>query len=269
VRVVIQMTTTMSKIERSALKKRFYRALVSRIYPWASGIVSSSRGVADDFTQYTGIPANRVTTIYNPVITDHMLEQAKEAVDHPFFQGGQPPVIVALGRLTAAKDYPTLLRAYALVRKGRSSRLMIIGEGEERSSLEKLARELGLGKDIDLPGFVENPFAFLSKSAVYVLSSAWEGLPSTLIEALACGCQVISTDCPHGPAEILAGGEYGYLVPVGDADAISAAIFNVLDGYRCKPVPPAWLDQFKIQNIAHQYLDVLGMMDGIDGGRDR
>lgn len=261
VRVVVQMTTTMSKIKRSVLKKRFYRALVSRIYPWASGIVSSSRGVADDFTRYTGIPANRVTTIYNPVITDYLLEQAKEAVGHPFFLRGQPPVIVALGRLTAAKDYPTLLRAYALVRKERSSRLMIIGEGEERSSLERLAAELGVEKNVAMPGFVENPFAILSKSAVYVLSSAWEGLPSTLIEALACGCQVVSTDCPHGPAEILAGGKYGCLVSVGDAVAMSAAILNVLDGYRCKPVPPAWLDQFKIDKVCHRYLDVLGVKD--------
>jgi glycosyltransferase involved in cell wall biosynthesis len=261
VRVVVQMTTTMSRIKRSAFKKRLFRLLVSRIYPWASGIVSSSRGVADDFTQYTGIPADRVTTIYNPVITDTLLEQAKETVGHPFFQAGQPPVIVALGRLTAAKDYPTLLRAYALVRKEHPSRLVIMGEGEERSSLEGLAAELGLGKEVDLPGFVENPFAILGKSVVYVLSSAWEGLPSTLIEALACGCQVVSTDCPHGPAEILAGGEYGCLVPVGDAVAMSAAILNVLDGYRCKPVPPDWLDQFKIDTICHRYLDVLAVKD--------
>jgi glycosyltransferase involved in cell wall biosynthesis len=260
-RMVVLLTTTMSKHKRTPIKKKVERLMVSRIYPWADCIVASSHGVEDDFLRYTGISPRHVKTIYNPVITDSILEQAMQPVEHPFFDPGQPPVIVAFGRLTAAKDYPTLLKAYARVRKTRPSRLVIIGEGEQRSELEEMIQELGIGEDVHLPGYVQNPFAYLRRGAVFVLSSAWEGLPSVLIEALACGSPIVSTDCPHGPSEILDGGRYGYLVPVGDDEAVASAILRVLAGETCQTAPPAWLDQFRFENVREQYLEILSLID--------
>jgi glycosyltransferase involved in cell wall biosynthesis len=144
-----------------------------------------------------------------------------------------------VGRLTPQKDFPTLLRAFAGVRRHRRARLVILGEGEERAALTALAGELGLSDDdVAMPGFRENAMAFMAASAVFVLSSAWEGLPTVLIEALAAGTRVVSTDCPSGPREILQNGRLGALVPVRNAPALSQAILDCLE----RPADTASLD---------------------------
>src|SRR5262249_43075680 len=146
---------------------------------------------------------------------------------HPWFRPSAPPVVLGAGRLHAQKDFPTLLRAFAQVRAKREARLMILGEAkcaEYRTELMALAAQLGIADDVMLPGFVANPFAYMARAAVFVLSSAWEGLPTVLIEALASGCPVVSTACPSGPREILENGKYGPLVPVGDDTALANAI---------------------------------------------
>jgi glycosyltransferase involved in cell wall biosynthesis len=158
-----------------------------------------------------------------------LFEQAKQPVSHPWFEQNRLPVILAVGRLTKAKDYPTLFRAFSLVRQVRPAKLLILGEGEERSNLERLAIELGIQNDVSMPGFVDNPFAFMAKASVFVLSSAWEGFGNVLVEALACGCPVVATDCRSGPREILDNGRYGRLVPVGDHEALAKAILETLD----------------------------------------
>ena len=147
----------------------------------------------------------------------------------------RPPVILGCGRLTQQKDFPTLVRAFALMRPRFDARLMILGKGgsskndqQERNRLSALAADLGVGDAVTLPGFVDNPLAYMSQAALFVLSSAWEGLPTALIEAMACGCPVVSTDCLSGPAEILEDGALGPLVPVGDADALADAMFQTL-----------------------------------------
>jgi len=151
-----------------------------------------------------------------------------------------------------------LLRAFALVRRKRMARLLIFGEGEERDTLEKLARELGVEEDVDLPGFVENSFSYLRRATAFVLSSLYEGLPTVLIEALASGCSVISTDCPGGAREILANGKYGDLVPVGDADAMADAICRILDG-KAHSVDQEWLEQFELNHVVDRTLRMLGL----------
>ncbi len=188
-----------------------------------------SRGAADDLARTLGIPRERVEVVYNPVITPAILARAKMALDHPWFAPGQPPVIIGVGRLTRQKDFPTLIRAFAEVRRQRSARLIILGEGEERAALEALIAELGVGDDVSLPGFHENAMAYMARAALFVLSSAWEGLPTVLIEALAAGTRVVSTDCPSGPREILQGGRLGALVPVGDSGALARAMTDALD----------------------------------------
>ena len=197
-------------------------------YRLASDVVSVSRGVAEDLIAVTGLAPERVHTISNPVVTPQLLEQVGEPLCHPWFAPGSPPVLLGVGRLVAQKDFATLLRAFARLREDRDLRLLILGEGSRRAALEGLAVELGVAAHVAMPGNVPNPLPYMTRAAALVLSSAWEGLPGVLIEALACGCPVVSTDCPSGPAEILQGGRLGPLVPVGDDAALAAAVAGVL-----------------------------------------
>jgi glycosyltransferase involved in cell wall biosynthesis len=198
-------------------------------YPWASSVVAVSRGAADDLARAAGLPRDLVEVVYNPVITPEAVVAARRPPDHPWFAPGQPPVILGVGRLTQQKDFPTLLRAFAEVRRRRAARLMILGEGEDRDELTSLAAELGVSDDVALPGFQDNAMAYMAGSRLFVLSSAWEGLPTVLIEALAAGARVVSTDCPSGPREILQDGRLGALVPVGDSSALAEAMVVALD----------------------------------------
>jgi glycosyltransferase involved in cell wall biosynthesis len=134
---------------------------------------------------------------------------------------------------------------------------MILGDGEDRPELQTLVQELGLEEAVALPGFVDNPYKFMKRADVFVLSSKWEGLPTVLIEALACGCPVVSTDCPSGPAEILEGGRWGPLVPVGDAGSLAKAILQVLE----RPLNRELLQkrglEFTVERAVQQYLELL------------
>ncbi len=166
--------------------------------------------------QFTGLARDHITTVYNPTVTPEMMEKAKEPLDHPWFAPDQPPVILGVGRYHANKDFPTLIRAFAKVRSGRPARLVILGDAEPGNKRDRylaeinaLVAELGIADDIDFPGFTINPYRYMSRAAVFVLSSLREGFPNVLVEAMACGCPVVATDCPHGPPEILANGAFG------------------------------------------------------------
>ena len=258
-RIVVSVHSTLTRATSNEphVRGRLVPRLAGWFYPWADEVVAVSQGVAEDLAASTGLSAERIKVIYNPVVTPELLKKAQEPLDHPWFASGQPPVILAVGRLTVAKDYPTLIRAFALVRAKRSVRLMILGEGEERSGLENLVRELKLEENVLLPGHVDNPYNYMAQAAVFVLSSAWEGFGNVLVEAMAVGTPVVSTDCPSGPAEILEGGKWGRLVPTGNpaalADAITATIIDRpgdagLDRY---------LENFGLERISGEYLKVL------------
>jgi glycosyltransferase involved in cell wall biosynthesis len=215
---------------------RFLPALVRRAYGQADAVVAVSDGVADDLAAWSGLPRAQIVTIYNPVVTEELRHLARAPVDHPWFQPGAPPVIMSAGRLGRAKDFPTLIRAFARVRRNRPARLVIFGTGKSEAKTDKsaaalraLAADLGIGDDLALPGFVTNPFAYMARAAIFALSSINEGLPGVLIQAMACGCPVVSTDCPSGPAEILEGGRWGLLVPPGDDAALAEAILATLE----------------------------------------
>ncbi len=227
-------------------------------YGWADGIVSVSHGVAQDLAQITRLKPECIRVIYNPILTPELQARAREPLDHPWFAPDQPPVIMGVGRLRSQKDFPLLIRAFAQVRRSRPARLLILGSGPEKSHLLELARQLGVQADVSLPGFVQNPYAYLARAAVFALSSAWEGFGNVLVEALAVGVPVVSTDCESGPAEILDGGRYGRLVPVGDSEAMAEAILSVLAG-QTQPVDSAWLTQFSLEAAVEHYLQVLGV----------
>jgi glycosyltransferase involved in cell wall biosynthesis len=230
-RVVVTLHNTLSvKMAGQPGWRRMLSSHIMRIaYRRAAAVVAVSKGVADDAARMTGFPRERIDVIYNPVITPGLLARANESFEHPWFSSGQPPVLLSVGRLNKQKDYGRLIRAMDKVRQSQPARLIILGEGEERPALEKLIASLGLQDCVALPGFVANPYAYMRHAAMFVLSSAWEGLPTVLIEAMAVGMPVVATDCPSGPFEILKGGELGPLVPVGDLSALSDAILSVLE----------------------------------------
>ncbi|MFO1418471.1 MAG: glycosyltransferase [Methylotetracoccus sp.] len=231
-RIVIRMDTHLSKaLERSGPVRRLSYYLPMRwLYPKADALVAVSQGVADDTAKIIGVPPEWITLIHNPVITADLDAQAAQPVEHPFLSSKALPVLVGSGRFTRQKDFPTLLRAFARVRAVTPCRLLILGDGkrEEREQLEALVAQLGVADDVSMPGFVPNPYAYIAKCDLFVLSSIWEGSPTVLTEALALGVPVVATDCPSGPMEITQNGRYGRLVPMEDPEALAQAIVAAL-----------------------------------------
>jgi glycosyltransferase involved in cell wall biosynthesis len=239
------------------LIRRLLRRTLGVVYPWADQVIAVSKGVARDVQRLTGLPDDRVTTIYSPVVGPEIARRAAETVDHAWANDTRVPLVLAAGRLSLQKDFPTLLRAFRRVRDARAAHLVILGEGHQRDKLESLVRNLGLEEDVALPGRVDNPFAWMARAAVFVLSSAWEGLPGVVIEALACGCPVVSTDCPSGPREILADGAIGPLVPVHDDRALAGAILAILTAPPDRAKLFRRAEAFRIDTGVDAYLRVL------------
>lgn len=257
-RVVVNEQNTISRSARNSARRRqrIVPYLVKRFYPWADTVIGNSQGVADDLRQVTGLPDEQIKILYNPVVTPELREKVQAPLNHPWFEPGQPPVVLAVGRLTKQKDFPTLIRAFAQVHRKRPARLLILGEGPDRSALEALVDQIGLEDDVALPGFVENPYAYMNRASLYVLSSRWEGLPTVLIEALYCGLSIVATDCPSGPREILAEGQYGVLVPVRDEIALAQAIEAGLAGQVPHPPAESW-HPYSLEAVVDQYIDLL------------
>jgi glycosyltransferase involved in cell wall biosynthesis len=266
-RVVVREANTPSQalLRNPRRIKRLTGRLIPYIYPKADAIVASSQGMQHDLTANFRIPPHKIRRIPNPLPLAWTRQHAQAPVQHPWFAAGQPPVILSVGRLERAKDFATLIRAFAKVRAEQEARLMILGEGSMRPQLETLVREFGLSECVALPGFDPNPFRYMARAKVFAMSSIYEGFPNVLVQALACGCPVVSTDCPSGPSEILNGGAYGHLVPVGDADALAASILKVLQGEARYP-PADWIEQFDESVVCRGYLEVLfGTKQGASG----
>lgn len=259
-RIVVREANHLSREARYDPRWRYRLTplFARQFYPWADSIVAVSQGVALDLSQVTRLPEERIRVIYNPTITPEFTSKIQEPIDHPWFSPGQLPVILGVGKLEAQKDFPTLIRAFAQVRQKQKARLVILGWGPDRPRLEALIQELGIQDDVDLAGHVKNPLPYMARAAMFVLSSGWEGLPNVLIEAMATGIPVISTNCKSGPAEILDNGNYGLLTPVGDNQALAEAILDVFAG-KAKSVDPSWLKQFTLENSIQAYLDIMGL----------
>jgi len=242
----------------SSAKSRIAQRLMRLAYRRADGVIAVSEGVADALRTVVGVEEDRLAVLYNPVVSAELDELAKADPGHRWFAAGQPPVVLGVGSLTPRKDFATLVEAFAELRRRRPARLIVLGEGPERARLERLVDELSLSDDVDLPGFTRNPFAYMSRAAVYVLSSNLEGLPGSLIQALACGCPSVATDCPSGPREILQDGRVGPLVDVGDAGAMAAAIAAVLDDPPPRSTLTRSVERFEATTVlanVHAYLE--------------
>jgi glycosyltransferase involved in cell wall biosynthesis len=261
VRIVGRLGTNLSAAleGRSGFARWLRTAPMDLIYPRVDHVVCVSQGVLEDTRALTGLPDERLSVIRNPVVTPRLAELAAQPADHPWAADPTVPLILGAGRLTEQKDFPTLVRAFARLRKDRPARLVILGDGRQRGVLETLARERGVAADLALPGFAPNPYAWMARAKLFVLSSAWEGSPNVLTEALALGLPSVATDCPSGPREILAGGRWGPLVPVGDDAALAAAMAATLDD----PQPPealrAAVAEYTRDAAAGAYLRVLGL----------
>ena len=261
-RVVVCQHNIMSQhlqeyAERTGPRRaRLALGLMRRAFLQAGAIVAVSEPVREDLQRTAGIPSERVVTISNPVVTRELRALADAPLRHPWFAPGAPPVVIGVGRLAEQKNFQSLIRAFACIRRQRPARLLILGEGPLRGELAALAAALDAAEDVALPGFVGNPYRYMSRASVFVLSSKWECHPLVLAEALACGCPVVSTDCFHGPSEVLRGG-IGRIVPPGDEAALAAAIAATLDR------PPAreplvergmW---FSVERAAERYVRLI------------
>lgn len=267
VRLVGRLGTTVSAAleGQGRVRRAAWYAGMRLFYPGVDRIVAVSEGVAEDVRRITGLTRERVGVVRNPVWTPRLERLAREAPPHPWLEQASVPVILGAGRLTRQKDFLTLVRAFAQVRAVRECRLLVLGEGRQREALLALAKTLGVERDVALPGFQRNPYAWLARASLFVLSSAWEGSPNVLTEALALGVPVVATDCPSGPREILAGGRYGRLVPVGDVRALARAMLETLE----RPLPRETLQEaarpYTLEASTRGYLEALGLVPGDDG----
>ncbi len=244
------------------LMQTFKWATVKRFYPMADAIVAASSGVAQDLAQNADIPRQRISVIHNPVVTPDFSQKAAAAVDHLWFESDQPPVLLGVGRIVKQKSFATLVKAFALVRQQQPAKLMILGDVDPREpdvkpELDRLIKQFGITDDVAFPGFVDNPYAYMAKADVFVLSSIYEGFGNVVAEAIAAGTPVVSTDCDSGPAEILEQGKYGKLVPVGNAEAMAEAIVAMLRQPTDARDLMARSQAFTIDCVVRQYLDIL------------
>lgn len=226
-------------------------------YRYADSFVGVSEGVSAGLRRM-GLPPGRVHTIYNPTLTDDVFTLAAERPAHKWLCDKQTKVILGAGRFTGQKGFETLIGAFRTVLNHLECRLIIIGEGPDRGKLERLVKDLRLTEYVDLPGFARNPYSYMKNADLYVLSSRYEGLGCTLVEAAALGTPVVSTDCPSGPSEILNGGEYGALVPVGDPNALAEAMVDSLMRPRDTNAAARWVrEMFSVETAAEKYLGLL------------
>ena len=255
--LIVRVASTMSKdAARRRLPRRVAWMPWRRLLPSADAVVANSVGATEDLERFVPPLRHTVRTIHNPVVWPHIAKQAAETLDHPWFEDGVP-VILSAGRLVPAKGHETALRAFAEVVKSRPAHFMILGEGPDQERLVGLTHTLKVAHLVDFAGFQINPFAYMARAAVFVLASSYEGLPNVLIQAMACGTPVVSTDCPSGPREILDGGKWGQLVPVANWRALAAAILHTLDAPVDRDALTARASAYDGESSVDQYMALL------------
>lgn len=253
----VQNTALTSSSSTGNWMQRNRAWLIRALYRYADHRIAISQGVADELHLLIGRHAEPLSVIHNPVVTPIFHAQLAEAPVHPWFHDKSIPLIIAVGRLNIQKDYQTMLAAFALLRAVRPARLMILGRGELLEETKGTAKTLGIEDSVHFAGFVSNPYACMKEARLFVLSSRWEGLANVIAEALACGTPVVSTDCPSGPAEILKHGEFGWLTPVGDAEALARSMAEALDAELDREKLRRRGTDFDVRKIADRYLAVL------------
>jgi glycosyltransferase involved in cell wall biosynthesis len=256
-RVIIRVVNTPSEVAAAATTpmQRLTIMLARRLYRRADALVACSFGVADDLAEFARTDRSSIRTLPAAVVGEEVTHLAAQPLSHPWFSANEPPVVLAVCSLREKKNVPMLIEAFARVQRQRAVRLLILGDGPERASLERRVEELGLGDSVALPGFDANPYRYLSRCSVFALPSNREGLPGVLIEALVCGANIVSTDCRSGPREILDDGRYGRLVPTGDVKAMAQALLAALDD-PIKPPAESWAP-YTSERAADAYVELI------------
>ncbi len=230
---------------------------IRKLYPKADHVIAVSSGVKEHLVRLVGLLPDQVSVIPNPVIHDGMLEQSRESIEHPWFLDDNSPVIIGVGRLSRQKNFSFLIDAFSRVRQFLDCRLMIIGEGRYQARLKRQVQRLGISEHVEFMGFQSNPYAFMARADIFVLSSLWEGSPNVLTEALALGIPSVATDCPSGPKEILDHGRFGFLVEMNDIKGMADAILKTITD----PPPPEKLKKavsdYTIEESSRRYLNVI------------
>jgi glycosyltransferase involved in cell wall biosynthesis len=248
----------------SSPKKTFGRWLTYNVSPYlyqcATGVIAVSQGVADELTVMAPRMASKIRVAPTPVISDDVIAQGDVLVDHPWFIEHDKPIIITAARLEPHKGHLALLHAFAIARKKRNARLVILGEGTLEERMRREIALLGLQDHVAMLGFAKNPFAYISKADVFVLASEFEGLPNVLVQAMAFGTPIVSTDCKSGPAEILCGGRFGTLVPVGDVGALAAGIEHAVTLPRQHDGMAYARRRYGARNAAVEYLAMAGLV---------
>ena len=264
VRLVVSERNTLSVAVANTTRRRtrLMPTLVRWAYPRADAVVAVSEGVAEDLVTGFGLEPSSVHVLNNPVVTPDVTRMRSLPATHPWLRDPALKVVLAVGRLVPQKDHATLVEAFARAGLGPDVRLVVLGEGPLRPELEAAVARHGLTGVVDLPGFVDNPYAEMAAADLFVLPSRWEGSPGVLIEAMACGVPVVATDCPSGPLQILAGGRFGRLVPVGDVDGLARAVADGVAGRVPPPPPESWAG-YTQDLVVDRYLEVL--LDGRHG----
>lgn len=253
--VVEHSTLSAASSGSQSLRERLLPRLMRLTYPRAAAVVAVSSGVADDLANTIGLGRAKIRVIHNPIVSPRLSHLAGEIVEHPWFAEGEPPVVLGVGRLVAAKNFELLVRAFSIVRGSVHARLVILGEGPERRKLERLIDRLDLTAHVKLPGYTDNPYSFMRQADVLALSSRWEGLPTVLVEAMAVGTPVVSVDCPSGPAEILENGAWGRLIEREAPHELAVGILQAFREPRGRAISRA--AEFGVERVVDSYAELL------------
>lgn len=260
-RLVLRNGTTVSidLRDRKPLDRFFQRLSMRHLYGAADSVLMPSSGAADDFAAFTGVDRGHISVVPSPVISQELFELAAAPVEHPWLADKRLPVILGVGELCGRKDFETLIRGFALLRGSTPARLIILGRGRRRERLLALANELAVAGDVDLPGFEPNPYRFIARADLFASTSRWEGMPVVLIEALALGRRVVSTDCPSGPRELLDQGRLGRLVPISDEHGLAAAMRAALDEQPPVEAMQRAASAYRVEASTDAYLAAMGL----------
>lgn len=258
-KAIVRVASMPSYLTRSPLKKWTEKWLLRLLYPLADALIAVSKAVADDLMAFAKIERDRIAVIYNPVLSPEFEKQKSGPVQELVDVFAEKKVILGVGRLSKVKNFPALIEVFSIIKHQPDLALVFLGEGEERARLEELVERLGLKELVYFPGYVDNPYPYMCKASVVVLPSRYEGLSNVLIQALGCGTPVVATDCPGGNREILNFGEFGYLVPVDDKEALADAIIRAVSSPRSE-IPEFWLKQFRTEVVCGRYADIIGRL---------
>lgn len=239
--------------KKETLKSKVVNKIFCKTIALADTIVVTNKAMYDEFLLLTNINSQKIHIIPNPVPIDRIKDKSLEMVDHPWLQENKKiPVILSAGRLVEVKDFKTLLRAIKQLNRTTRARLIILGEGPLKDELKSYINQLNIEHLVDMPGFKTNPYSYMKNADVYVMSSLWEGFPNSLIESMACGTTVVSTDCEGGAAEILDFGQYGALVPVGNHIEMAGAILDSLSKSNTSRAS-AYIERFSERKVFNMY----------------